>query len=273
MNQNLFFMAILALLTLASCGGSNKKDVENQDKTTELKPYETKIKGYLSDVLEVSDGSYTFESKREILLKGKIQVKIKSIGIGNTKDYGFQDGNHGPLYLTICNKEGQPLAEFSNIPSNYEADGLLKDMVAKVGEENWILFDDFIKDKLPDEATTFIVTSKQIEEDKSEPSLSSDTSSEDEDDASLSDSGDKKWDNVLDDYEAYVDKYLTVIKKADNDDVDALLDYPDLLEKSKKLEESLSKAKNENSLSAKQVRRMTEIQMKMVDAISRMNNN
>lgn len=66
---------------------------------------------------------------------------------------------------------------------------------------------------------------------------------------------------------------LEVIKKANNDDAGALLEYPDLLEKSKKLEKSLDKAKNEKSLNSKQVKRMTKIQMKMVEAISKMNNN
>ncbi len=275
MKKNLFFMAALAMSTLISCGGSSKKDIEKQDKTTELKPYETKIKGYLSDVLEVSDGSYKFESKQDMFLEGKIQVKIKSIGQGNAKDYGLQDGNHGPLYLTVCSKDGQPLAEFSNIASDYESDGLLKDMVSKVGEENWILFgDSFMKGQLPDEATTFIVTSKQIEEDKRVSSDSSNSNSDDEEeDALFSESGDENWDDVLDDYENYVDKYLEVIKKANNDDAGALLEYPDLLEKSKKLEKSLDKAKNAKSLNAKQVKRMTKIQMKMVEAASEIGGN
>lgn len=275
MKKNLFFMAALAMSTLISCSGNSKKEVEKQDKTTELKPYETKIKGYLSDVLEVSDGSYKFESKQDMFLEGKIQVKIKSIGQGNAKDYGLQDGNHGPLYLTVCNKDGQPLAEFSNIASDYESDGLLKDMVRKAGEENWILFGDgFMKEQLPDEATTFIVTSKQIEEDKRVSSDSSNSNSDDEgEDALFSESGDENWDDVLDDYENYVDKYLEVIKKANNDDAGALLEYPDLLEKSKKLEKSLDKAKNAKSLNAKQVKRMTKIQMKMVEAVSEIGGN
>ena len=52
----------------------------------------------------------------------------------------------------------------------------------------------------------------------------------------------------------------------------ALLDYPELLEKTKKLEESLEEAKASNSLSAKQVRRMAEIQVKMINAVSEMEN-
>lgn len=48
---------------------------------------------------------------------------------------------------------------------------------------------------------------------------------------------------MLDDYEAYADEYITMMKKANDDDgLDVLLGYPDLLEKAKKLEKSLKEA-------------------------------
>ncbi|GFI33759.1 hypothetical protein IMSAGC014_00242 [Bacteroidaceae bacterium] len=161
MKVKAFFMVAGALF-LASCGGN--KQMESEDKTVELKPYEKKVKGYLSDVFEVVDGVYKMECKHNMFLEGQIQ--IKSIGKGDRSDYGFHDGNDGPLFLTICNKEGQPIANFTDIPSSFEADGLLKDMVSKEGDENWVLFKDFLKDILPEDAATFFITSKKIEKDK-----------------------------------------------------------------------------------------------------------
>ncbi|WP_270721294.1 DUF6591 domain-containing protein [Bacteroides hominis] len=270
MKVKVFFMVVGALF-LASCGGN--KQTKSEDKTVELKPYEKKVKGYLSDVFEVVEGTYKMECKRNMFLEGQIQIKIKSIGKGEPSDYGFHDGNHGPLFLTVCNKEGQPIANFTDIPSSFEADGLLKDMVSKEGDENWILFKDFLKDILPEDAATFFITSKKIEKDKRGSLASRNNESEDNDeDDTLSDTGDKKWDKMLDDYEAYADKYITMMKKANDDDsLDALFDYPDLLEKAKKLEKSLKEAETSKSLSSKQVKRMAKIQVKMMNAMSEMN--
>lgn len=267
------FLMVLVSLVLASCGNNNKKTEEEENQTVELKPYEKKVKGYLSDVFEIVDGTYKIEIKRRAMLEGKIQVKIKSIGKGDSKDYGFHDGNYGPLYLTICNKEGQPIANFEEMSSSYEADALLKDMASKVGEENWILFDNsFLKDTIPAEAATFIITSKQIEETQRGVNSSDDeSSSENESDELSSISGTEDWDSVLDDYEEYTDKFLAMMEKINKDDnIDALMDYPELMEKAKDLEKSLNKAKKSNSLSSKQLKRMVEIQVKLLNAASKM---
>ena len=126
---------------------------------------------------------------------------------------------------------------------------------------------------LPEDAATFFITSKKIEKDKRGSLASRNNESEDNDeDDTLSDTGDKKWDKMLDDYEAYADKYITMMKKANDDDsLDALFDYPDLLEKAKKLEKSLKEAETSKSLSSKQVKRMAKIQVKMMNAMSEMN--
>ncbi len=64
------------------------------------------------------------------------------------------------------------------------------------------------------------------------------------------------------------------MKKANDDDgLDVLLGYPDLLEKAKKLEKSLKEAEASKSLSSNQVKRMAEIQVKMMNAMSEMNDN
>ncbi len=38
-------------------------------------------------------------------------------------------------------------------------------MVSKEGDENWVLFKDFLKDILPEDGATFFITSKKIEKD------------------------------------------------------------------------------------------------------------
>jgi hypothetical protein len=191
-------LLILAVMFLTSCGGGSKKQEVNEDKVVDLKPYQTKVKGYLSDVFEVVDATYKFEINKDggIFPKAKIQIQIKSVAKGNAKDYGFVDGNGGPLYLTVCDINGRPLSDFSDISSSYAGDGLLKDMVSKVGEENWILFDMFTHDKqLSDDAATFIVSSKQIEKPEESNSVSSSNSSSSDDDDD--DDDDKEFDRIM----------------------------------------------------------------------------
>jgi hypothetical protein len=263
--------AIIAFLLLFLCfrniscssKGDSSQDVEIQDKAVKVKPYETKVKGYLSDVLEIVDGEYTFNQKASYPSKTTIQVKIKSIAKGNANDYGFQDGNYGPLYLTICGSNGEPFASFSNINSSFESDGLLKDMMVKKSE-NWILFESIMyRDTLPDGVATFIITSKEIKDDTTE------TNHEDKDDDSYSKIGDKKWDKVLDEYEKYVDKYLEMIEDMnDEDNLKAILNYPSFILQTKKFTETLDEANNSKSLSVDQIKRMMDIQLEIVEAVS-----
>jgi hypothetical protein len=169
MKTKILLLIIAAALSLASCGGCGGQPEVNYDKSVELKPHEVKIQGYLSNVLEVTDGSYKFEYKgSQYTGEGKIHVKLKSIGKGTAKDYGFEDGNYGPLYLTVCDANGRPLTDFSDIASDYQADGLLKDMVSKKGIENWVSFTakTYGGKQLPDDAASFIITSKKKEKEK-----------------------------------------------------------------------------------------------------------
>lgn len=259
---------VIAFLLMRNCRGGGSK-YETFEQKIELTPNESKVKGYLSGVLEVVDGTYTFDHKGSSYTgEGKIQVKIKSIGKGDPNDYGLNDGNNGPLCLTICDKNGTPLADFTDINSEYSSDGILKDMMTNKSE-NWISFSigTYRGLKVPETAATFFITSKQIEKLEYSSSTSTSSSSDtDSDNENTSSSDNKEWDKVLDDYEAYVDKNLKIIKKMKNDDLTAIAEYPALMEKAKDLEESLQSAQKSKSLSSKQINRMMKIQTKMLQA-------
>ena len=262
MRKNLLILlVIITTQLLTSCGScSNRRSANNeearQDKTVLVKPYSKEVKGYLSDVLEVVDGEYKLNYSAEMFSKVSIQVKVKSIGVGNPNDYGFKDGNDGPLYIVICDKNGAPIAKIPELASSFENDGLLKDMMRKK-DENWISFDGFIYNELPKGVATFIITSKEITPDETKDSSTlseeSNTSSDDK----------EKWDKILDDYEEYVDKTISIMKKMKrNHPIDAALDYPALIKKSKELQESLDEAKSSKSLTPEQMERMAKIHLK-----------
>lgn len=97
-------------------------------------------------------------------------------------------------------------------------------------------------------------------------SVSDETSTVDE----VSSTDTKNIDKMLDDYEEYVDKYLAYLKKAQAGDMKALEEYPAMMEKAEDLEKSMEASKNDNEWNAEQMKRMMDIQSKMLSAAADM---
>lgn len=82
------------------------------------------------------------------------------------------------------------------------------------------------------------------------------------------DSGSEDWDSILDSYEEYVDKYISLAKKAASGDASAMSEYAELADDAQELSSKLSKAKSE--LSSSQLSRYTKITQKMANAAQQM---
>lgn len=80
-------------------------------------------------------------------------------------------------------------------------------------------------------------------------------------------SGSEDYDKMLDDYDEYVTEYVSFYKKAMKGDQSALAEYPAMMEKAAKLQESMQQAQGNNQLSVKQITRMSKIQTKMLQAM------
>lgn len=106
--------------------------------------------------------------------------------------------------------------------------------------------------------------------DEVEDLFSSESSTTDEEDsyASSSDSNSEDWDEYLDSYEKYVDRYISLIKKAQSGDMSALAQYPALLESAQELCDKLNNAKDD--MSASQLSRYTKITNKLTKAAANM---
>lgn len=83
------------------------------------------------------------------------------------------------------------------------------------------------------------------------------------DDYSASDAN--NWDSVLDEYERYVDRYISLLKKAQAGDMSALADYPDVLKEAERLGKKLEGA--EGMLTAAQQQRYIKILNKIQRAM------
>ena len=82
--------------------------------------------------------------------------------------------------------------------------------------------------------------------------------------SSTSDSSDESWDELLDSYESYVDKYISAMKKVKDGDASAMSEYPDLYDKANELSSKIQNVQGE--LTSNQLSRYTTISNKMLKA-------
>lgn len=75
-------------------------------------------------------------------------------------------------------------------------------------------------------------------------------------------------DAMLNEYERFVDKYISLLKKASKGDVSAMADYASYMESAQSLGEKIDKCSGE--MNAAQMKRYTEITNKMAKAASEM---
>ena len=87
---------------------------------------------------------------------------------------------------------------------------------------------------------------------------------EDEDQADSSSASSQDWDAMLDSYEEYVDKYISLMKKASKGDMTALAEYPALMSKAQEFCDKMENSKG--SMSASQWARYSKISSKMLKA-------
>lgn len=89
-----------------------------------------------------------------------------------------------------------------------------------------------------------------------------------DDESTYQSAGSEDWDDLLQSYEQYVNKYIAYLKKATKGDATALAEYPGLMKKAQEFAEKLDAARDE--MSASQLARYTKINMKMLKAAEEM---
>ena len=84
--------------------------------------------------------------------------------------------------------------------------------------------------------------------------------------SSEANSGSKDWDKLLDYYESYTNKFISLLKKSMAGDMSAMSEYPALMEKATEFENELQNAGD--NLTEKQMARFIEIQTKLIESAS-----
>lgn len=275
MNKTIFFTLMVVGLFFASCGGgSNESNDTNSEESISLTPKSTHIKGDLGDYFEVEDKEYT--TVHDLFDVISIEVKRndtplpfdpKSDGVRSIGTYGAGITTLVGFGLELYDENGNVVDKIST-GDFYSHDDILEAIKLKSGETGIIRFSIHIKEK--NKPTQFVMTSSiekvtpSDDSDNEDISDNSDNGDTESDYSSHSSAGSTDWDAVLDSYERYVDKYVTLYKKANNGDLDALTDYNEYMQEALELNEKLSNAKGE--LSTKQIARLNKINLKMSKA-------
>jgi hypothetical protein len=87
-----------------------------------------------------------------------------------------------------------------------------------------------------------------------------------DEDAANEEAANAATNEMLDDYEAYVDEYLVLYKKAMAGDNTAMAEYPALMQKAAALQQTMGEAQAAGTWGAEQIQRMLAIQTKMANA-------
>jgi len=259
----LSMIAFVAII-LSSCGGGVKEfNVTNNS---------TQITGDLEEYLEVVPGTYTLASVSGLKMNVKLKV-IKKLDDGR---------KFSELRAELLDEAGMPLTGVGALQLKYgiwaHADQIEKiNNALKKGEgeiavqleyDSWGACGSEEALKIGSKkAKSFSMSSKLEEETVSTSvSSSSSTSSDDNDDEEVvtKKAGNTNWDKVLADYEAYTDKYIKLLKKANAGDASAMTEYMEMLTKAQEFQESLADA--DDDLTPAQLQKFTKIQMKLANA-------
>ena len=259
---------ILTAVIMQSCGSKSEYNI---------KPQATPVKGILGDYLQVKDGQFKLQKVKDDGSAWSVSIPLKRIKkpLNACNHYNFS------LDLTLFDSKGQPITlDGGNFRANTsqvvgpKICGLLQDDNTT---EDFIVFtrgDESSTNTitLPNDIASFTIGSeatyqgggpaKTLEQDVSDKSESASTSE------SNKEVGNQDWDKLLKDYEVYTDKYIELMKKAKKNDVSAMGDYQDMLDKAEKLGKDLDKA--QSKLSSDQLNKMMQIQTKLANAAMEM---
>lgn len=256
-----FLIAIMAIL-LASC----KKEPGT------VNPESSSVKGDLSTYFEVVDKDYTIADN------GSLTFEMKKV-----KDDFPAPWHTGMMYKKYPDYTNEFKISFSvklyDEKGNFIAEGYLgygeELATLKNGESTKVTIS--IPKEYRQKAATFIVSSRLRCGEDSPTSSAAESSTETTDASSEtateeatednSSSGSEDYDAVLDEYEEYTKKLVSMAKKLEAGDMTVYTDYMGLVESMTSLDKKLANAKSE--MTNAQTARFLRIQAKYLKALSK----
>lgn len=299
MKKTLLFLAASMLLStaLVSCGGGTEESKSLSSEDVTLSGEDSKLLEVVGDSVKVLLVNSNPEEKEGWEIQAIVELKGTTpwSEVPETDDTQlsyyepkfdytyvhatFVDANGSTIYTAEL--KGDEGALLKNAPNStvkftcglFDAPNAISFGVYGYGKDDSKTYKDAkaIFDKIQG------VTIEEIKLVKVERSTSSESSSiegidddddDDDDDYSSSSSSSEDWDALLNSYEQYVDKYISLMKKAAKGDMSAMSEYPSLLDKAEEFSDKMEKA--QGSMSTSQWSRYTKITNKMTQAAMNM---
>lgn len=254
--KNIYFVfCVLVLVGLSSCSSNSVKvtaadvevlgdiyDYNDPNNEYEYEDY------YSEDCFQIADGKYSIEFQNDELtvvlpvtitkdLRGKKLFHFEAFSVGLIDESGevLKTGEGKQIELKITDQS------------------MVNDLLAlEVGEAKMLTFSGMY-DKTVFEAVKSKVRNLVL---GVEFSISEDEVSESENEIVITGEGTGKWDELLDDFEAFLDDYEKYVNKMKNGDVDTQ-SLSDMASKAMEMQENLNAHQSE--LTAPQIQRLTKI--------------
>jgi len=282
-----FLLVLMLSLFIASCGNSGKGG--NGESDGEIKLKVDADLGELGEFLSADDEAVIkLEEAEEDGEQGYLITSSLGVDVEKAVASDFSFG----LEAKILGKSHIVIADFPSfdIESKNDFDNEDYTNVLYPGEK-WAIVKEFIKkddwdkekqemwEKIKKEGAYIRIepnysgTAKFVAYKGAKNSSSDEISSEENDEDEISDASEsdsEDWDALLESYEEYVDKYISYMKKAAKGDMNALSEYPALLEKAQEFNEKMQNA--QGVMSSSQWSRYIKITNKMTKAAQEMSN-
>lgn len=270
-----YYVQLAALILIGaimqSCGSKNEYTVKSQS---------TQIKGILGDYLQIKDGEFKIQKVKDDGSEWSVSIPVKRI----KKSLNACNHFNLSMDLTLFDSKGQPV----NLDGNFKANTSQVSVGPKICSllqddnttEDFLVFTKYSEIsgnaiKLPDDIAGFTISSGATYQGNGEPakSLERDFNLKGEGASGTEASGsaqvgNQDWDKLLKDYEVYTDKYIALMQKAKKNDVSAMSEYQDVLDKAETLGKDLDKG--QSKLSPDQLNKMIQIQTKLANAAMEM---
>ena len=279
-------LVLMLSLFIASCGNSGKGG--NGESDGEIKLKVDADLGELGEFLSADDEAVIkLEETEEDGEQGYLITSSLGVDVEKAVASDFSFG----LEAKILDKSHIAIADFPSfdIESKNDFDNEDYTNVLYTGQK-WAIVKEFVKkddwdkekqemwEKIKKEGAYIRIepnysgTAKFVAYKGAKNSSSDEISSEENDEDEISDASEsdsEDWDALLESYEEYVDKYISYMKKAAKGDMNALSEYPALLEKAQEFNEKMQNA--QGVMSSSQWSRYIKITNKMTKAAQEMN--
>lgn len=275
-------MCLVSLLSFTSC--NNAKDGK-----VELDVTNAEVEGDNNDIVSIEDGNYTLvgtvkgDMGQELYIQ--VKVRLKNPVKKSAEEISFVTGNvnleiideNDMSMIKLPLKENEEFKKFitegkEDDTKEFKFSYVMndKDQYAQIMKEaksvklvDLSLYNYENTDMIADEGSASydedIDNSCDIDNSDDNDETSDDDSSFDET------SEDNNLDELLDKYEEYYDTYISLMKKAKNGDMSAVVEYGKYLKKSQELSKKIEQAKGD--LTTSQLARFQKIQMKLMKAM------